>query len=741
MLILSAVLMLGGLVAEALMSVAMPILGIALVLALFVFSPYTWDEVFTFIEYVYLIRFQIIFAVLLAAVLPALYWILPSIFVGLFDARGVTSFTFVVWAAFQLAWTIMTTSRLVLVYGPDRFAGLPILNIGAVRTRTVILFGLLAVPPVATACLGTLELYGYEKFIGVLVGLAVAILGLLATAKVHFTIEDPSGDTANRVFPSFGRFRQTGSANRRGLWRFVDSWVTKLPAKLQGGIVRAGHLRSGHQLAASAVGFLFVAYVVLGIVYLPQAVRPEKQPAALFYLIFLLTVFTWLLSGTAFFLDKLRLPVFTSLLALSLFSGIQGTDHEFAVENSAKVTPLPPGVVVNAWARKYKKDTGKDPKTAIVVATAGGGIRASAWTAQVLTGLQHECGSGFGSSLLLVSSVSGGSVGTLFVLSDFDGNRTFPAPGTSFDDVLFASHRSSLSAVGWGLLYPDLARTVPVFGSVVGSRVGLQTIDRGWALENAWISGWKTPLNMSDWRADVAEGRRPAVIFNTTASENGKRVVIASADVASSKAVSFMVDAGVDIPAATAARLSASFPYVSPQSRASDGKNSTRVHLADGGYYDNSGILSALEWITAAKEPLKGYRVVLLLIDATPDPEDPTRSWSWQRQLIGPLGTLLKVRSSSQNDRDALESEWVKNGIGGIPIESVPFTYQTTESCEGKGQKSIFSSIQPDQSSPLSWHLNHCQLKNVENAWNELLAAPDEKNSRQQICRIVQGTP
>jgi hypothetical protein len=84
----------------------------------------------------------------------------------------------------------------------------------------------------------------------------------------------------------------------------------------------------------------------------------------------LLTVLTWLFSGAAFFLDRTRLPVFTTLLVVSLLTGIIGTDHKFVVhEKNASETNLSPSGVIREW----KKARSKGSQKVLVVATAGGG--------------------------------------------------------------------------------------------------------------------------------------------------------------------------------------------------------------------------------------------------------------------------------------------------------------------------------------------------------------------------------
>src|SRR5262249_40820698 len=255
---------------------------------------------------------------------------------------------------------------------------------------------------------------------------------------------------------------------------------------------------------------------------------------------------------------------------------------------------------IAAWENLQGRDA-----PLVVVATAGGGIRAAAWTARVLTGLAGTC-ERFASSLVLVSSVSGGSVGSMFVVGSYDAARRRPA--ARLESIRASAENTSLSAVGWGLVYPDLIRTLPLVG--LGLRLfsrAPQTIDRGWALEREWVSHWidhdtTAPPTLGQWSDDVAAGKRPAVIFNATASESGQRLLMASTLVGRrAGADAFTIQFAdafdrFDIGVPTAARMSATFPWVSPMARPTDGDDVTRLHLGDGGYYDNSGVLSAIQW-------------------------------------------------------------------------------------------------------------------------------------------------
>jgi len=83
-------------------------------------------------------------------------------------------------------------------------------------------------------------------------------------------------------------------------------------------------------------------------------------------------------------------------------------------------------------------------------------------------------------------------------------------------------------------------------------------------------------------------------------------------------------------------------------------------HVGDGGYYENSGLLSAVEWLSEARGDLRGYQVLLIVIDTQPGPQKPGGSWSWQKQVVGPIEALLHVRTSSQQARESIELEMAK---------------------------------------------------------------------------------
>jgi len=192
------------------------------------------------------------------------------------------------------------------------------------------------------------------------------------------------------------------------------------------------------------------------------------------------------------------------------------------------------------------------------------------------------------------------------------------------------------------------------------------------------------------------------VIFNATVSENGDRFLIASTDARSAGTKRFFeLYPNADIEVATAARLSATFPYVTPLARAWNEPAGTAFHIGDGGYYDNSGLLSVVEWLNEAAPALQKHKVVLILIDAKAGQEASGQSWSWQRQIAGPLETLLNVRTSSQQLRDSTELNVARKYLATLNVKICPAVF-------------LFQSTVP---APLSWHLTPSQIDAVHESW------------------------
>lgn len=434
-----------------------------------------------------------------------------------------------------------------------------------------------------------------------------------------------------------------------------------------------------------------------------------------------------LLAGLANMLDRYRIPILLSLiLMVAVLLGFRDATRPFhsIVDNSknnfvAKIAkirdredeflraglPLSqrPAFIAkqtasledDAWRaisnrmQQLKPDTDQG-KTLVVVTCPGGGIHAAAWAACVLDQLSMEYVE-FKDSIAVISGVSGGSVGALlFVSSRYDSEllsgRVGSTPATTAEThsilknaspALELAARSSLESIAYGMTVDDLYGMVGFPGSGRGQRLEDSFIDR--------LPQHQRSLLMGDWGDRALDGSVPIVIFNSTDAVSGRRVLfdtvptprrpssvgLTARPLNYRELMESTATQSYDVSPATAARTSATFPYISPFTKPSRASSFGEcVAICDGGYVDNEGIVSAVNWIEfllrrwhAEKVDEKPFqRILLLRIEpaASEDrniPSDPGGLAGWFRWLTGPVESMVKVRSASQLERGNLEAD------------------------------------------------------------------------------------
>lgn len=517
--------------------------------------------------------------------------------------------------------------------------------------------------------------------------------------------------------------------------------------RLLGQISPAGYLDSSgclyedHRIALYWLMLSVALYAIVGA--LKYWTRFGSQPwfPTLAMILVWLTLANWFIAALAFFFDRAHIPLVALfggyILVVSLAAD---ADHSFAV---SQIRPGPMPQLSPGSAFGVNIDSQRAVKV-IIVAAAGGGIQASAWTAQVLTGLVEASRKRFNDdrfdrSLRLISGVSGGSVGSMFLVAAYRDGALPPPTDRRLAEVLTSASASSLDEVAWGLLFPDQWRALFPFG---WRALGLETFDRGSVLERSWLRGpmAEDPSDpaLSRWREDARIGARPAVIFNSTAAESGKPLLLATTDVrphavrtdesvatSDTSQCQPFADASqpelvftdlypcVDIAMRTAARESATFPYITPAAKIESRVDTAfRYHHVDGGYYDNYGVVSALQWLNiafsdradAGKLPVDVLFIDIISFPADAEPSSVARGGGIF-QLTVPLQTQYNVRGAGQaahaNAELSLFIDFARRKWG-YQVQRVTFRF----SGDPKGP-----------APPLSWHLKDPEITQIKNEW------------------------
>ncbi len=643
----------------------------------------------TLIAYLYLLRFPMLFLVAFLA-LPwvALRTNARSLLAGLFDIDSGGRMFFVCVAAYTTAWSIMETWWLVMAYAPQRFGVPPFPVAFPFKWMNVALFSLAAIWVVIgvfyeSSYLGDAPFWRFFAWAVLGVGFAFALLLV------------SSWDA-----PAFQNSR---------LAQAISQWLASRPELGAGYIARhagGATLLPGHARAVLLSFLSLVLYVALGVFGRPRLGRSPTVPT-LAYVLLLLMVLTWALAGLAFFFDRYRFPALLPVfLLIALNALLPQSDNYYRVVKGGGGDRLSPATVIRAGGGT----------SVIVVAANGGGIQAAAWTARVLTGLELKCRKEFGQefcefgkSIRFISSVSGGSVGVMHFVNVY-GPRGLPA-ADELASVAERARTSSLDEVAWGLVYPDLWRAVI-------PRFPFKYWDRAAALETAWMrNAPELQARLAGWREGVAKGWRPATVFNATIADSGERLLLATSDLKPrvfGRKNFYELYPDADISAVAAARLSATFPYVTPAARAD--LSGPQFHVVDGGYYDNYGMSTLVEWLdealSADDNPVR--RVLVLEIRGAPLDHAAIRNnqRGWFYQSFAPLATMLHVRTTGQFSHNEVEFDLLRRVPfpKNVRIESAVFEFR-------EPRESPSSRAGP----PLSWHLTEEQKQDIETAWkNEL---------------------
>lgn len=401
------------------------------------------------------------------------------------------------------------------------------------------------------------------------------------------------------------------------IFLFFASWISK--------IENCNLIKS--LLTVSAIYLFLTAFVKL-----PLA--PHVGPIVIIS-IFLIVFINW--SSISFYLGyKHKIPFITIMLSLAvLFSSFNWNDNHRLREVPSSESKSEPFPTLNSgfgeWI-KAREDVIEKFGTLgasypiYIVSAQGGGIFAAYHAALTLSGMQDLCPA-FASHIFAISGVSGGSLGaTVFsslVKAEAEANadqsylnqektcKTFfshtSGAGSSLGPLATKANNlldndllSPLLAAG---LFPDFIQRFLPFIPYLS-----ESIDRARGIEYAFEQAWKEPgetLKNSYYAHWNPIKAAPALVLNTTVVETGDRLVISPFQVnlpnlKDIRTVACKKDKkDINLPLSTAALLSARFTLVTPvawfnRCDTLDNKPQ-KARLADGGYFENSGVSTAVD--------------------------------------------------------------------------------------------------------------------------------------------------
>ncbi len=697
-----------------------------------------FDKTARFMAYLYLRRIPILIGGTLvifpiAALLPTSP--VASLLQNLFFLTTTGMFWTTV-VALLVSWSTLLTSRLVILNGEERF-GLPQKYTSkelAKLNRSFWLVMVVSLPSIAGYFTQWHDfMYVWSdclwRTLAVFAGFICAYCLIFLALFLAVWIAPKRTQTSVLTFPCPGFMRQWLSwANCHGLvptqFLGLGLWVrSHWPRSLWLGYISPrGFLWGGQWLS------LIFSFATLGVyfgidIYTKARLGETTAVPALVFVLLLLLNLNWILSAMAFFLDRYRIPLLVPVLLLcAADSFFPASDHYYTVKRGVAVEPVRPADVLATRA--------KQSKPIVIITTAGGGIQAAAWTAQVLAGLEEQSKQWgthhrFSDAVTLISSVSGGATGAMFYLNLYHPNNE----GEQFDvnglkGLAELASKSSLDEVAWALVYHDLPKVFVAPSETSEERL----FDRGYMLEESWRNRGNIQADLSNWRLGVAQGLRPAAIFNGTINETGEPLAMATTDMKSggdpARRTFYKLYPDSDLPVVTAVRLGATFPYVTPSARALSTK--PEYHVIDGGYYDNYGVASAVAWLDEAFSDLKARgqdlpEVLIIQIRSFPDDalSQPTTK-GWFFQTYAPVDGLLNVRTTAQliRDREELDNFARRWEEPEDPRKKLP---KLSPKLYGSSERIHFATFEfRGHHAPLSWAMNPRQINEIAVKWKDI---------------------
>jgi hypothetical protein len=734
----------------------------------------------TFFQKLFLVRFSLIAAAILffLPIIVVNLGIGKQLFGGLFDLPAAREMFWAVFFAYMLSFSAVVTFRITVMYGPERCGFLKSKRGGFIESRTAsfILFVLSLLLPLPLILNTVRQDLLRPQLIG-------GFLGFLAAMLMVFTV-----DIFQRLFTTFRSESETKAAKTLfvpfsyplssiaeksnfitrfvqdiGFVKRIERFLFELDPKYGVGFIdrdiKPVALHPGIVLATVMLGGFLLIYLTGFYIWTKPLTDGRLSPdfgiTTITYVYVLMTLLCWLFAGIAFVFDRFRFP---TILVIVLILAVSKIDHSFDVwlaESPGNLTTAA-GVV----------SARKNDRYLVFVAANGGGIQASAWTAEVLTRFVEDCrridpsANGCENAIALISGVSGGSVGTMYFV---DGRYGVQDLSDADERIRASARKSSLSFVAGGLVFNDFPRNIP--GVTRGSES-----DRGKQLARGWIENKKrvdceyllkhdrvcdeaalsTQLSgrLSEWGRDLTgETRRPAVIFNSTLVETGQRLLFTTTrfitpytDGADRMTFRDFAGENADIDVVEAVRLSASFPYVTPAANMREGKGVQGHHVVDGGYFDNYGLMSVRDFLDESFEGVRFDRerppkIVIIQIYGDEVLRPPEKegervkrfdNLEWLTQVFAPLGTLLSVRQTGQYTRNQEACRAIEEIVGRNDLELYHFVFKYSKGA--------------NEMAPLSWHLTSDDIKAIEKASFEMLdptATNPNANNWQRLMKLI----
>ncbi len=405
-------------------------------------------------------------------------------------------------------------------------------------------------------------------------------------------------------------------ADRESVRKVLGKWADKLRADPNRFSLEESELnRKGLLVFRASILLSACLLVIFLIPDFGSSVAVILHPGTLI----VLALAGWMSFGTIILRESLRskIPVFLILFVYTAVISQCNDNHAIRLAGKMRVEDdrLAIRQAFKIWLVdiiKQKKFAATDSIPVVIVGAQGGGIRAMNWTASVLQKFSETPElRDFRSHVFAMSGASGGSVGeAIFAAYSYDG-APYSKP---IVNMLTGDYLSPVTA---GLLYPDMVQKALPFK--------IESFDRSRRLEDSWANRYSELFSRSTldsnflslWNAKQ-QLPVPHLLLNSVLAESGQKSIVSDLKIDETyfpDAIDVIAATGYDMPLKTAALTSARFPYITPGGLIHFKNQCEGGHLIDGGYLENTGLVSGMSVIACINDFIKDESDTLLITD------------------------------------------------------------------------------------------------------------------------------
>lgn len=374
------------------------------------------------------------------------------------------------------------------------------------------------------------------------------------------------------------------------------------------------------------------------------------------------------------------------------------------------------------WKSKWKNP---EKQKMVFLCISGGGQRSALWAVNSLITADSVLDGSLMKQTFLMTGASGGLIGAAYYREMFLRNNQISLTNRR-NELLNKMGKDNLNPVIFSLLVNDLffkLQTHEYAGKTY-------TVDRGYTFEQNLNRNLGNTLDkkVMDYRDAEVSAEIPTLLMSPTIANDGRKLYISAqpmtflgisseildGESGKIRAVDFQTlfrdNSPEDLSFLSALRMSASFPYITPNMSL---PSNPRLEIMDAGISDNFGVSDAVRFIHVFKkwiaENTGGIVMVVIRDTKSNSPIENRPNPSIIDRITYPIASVYNNLITMQDINNDVRIEQMKDWFDG-ELDVIEIAY---DSFDGNTNESKSSKEKEIERASLSWHLTSKEKKNI----------------------------